>query len=65
MTSLEASAGWRALDRVSDRSAGTRQVTWSNTAVNHTITLVPGDGIGPEFTTATTKVIEAAGIDVE
>ncbi|MCY3757224.1 MAG: isocitrate/isopropylmalate family dehydrogenase, partial [Acidobacteria bacterium] len=33
--------------------------------MKHTITLVPGDGIGPEVTTATTKVIEAAGIDVE
>lgn len=33
--------------------------------MKHVITLVPGDGIGPEVTTATTKVIEAAGIDVE
>lgn len=33
--------------------------------MKHIITLVPGDGIGPEVTMATTKVIEAAGIDVE
>ncbi len=26
--------------------------------MKHTITLVPGDGIGPEVTTATTKVVE-------
>lgn len=29
------------------------------------ITLIPGDGIGPEITSATTRVIEAAGIDIE
>ncbi len=29
------------------------------------ITLIPGDGIGPEVTEATLKVIEAAGIEVE
>ncbi len=33
--------------------------------MKHKITLVPGDGIGPEVTRATLKVIEAAGIDVE
>ena len=33
--------------------------------MKHTITLVPGDGIGPEVTNATTKVVEAAGVDVE
>ena len=33
--------------------------------MRHKITLVPGDGIGPEVTTATTNVVEAAGIDVE
>lgn len=29
------------------------------------ITLIPGDGIGPEVTSATVKVIEAAGVDIE
>jgi isocitrate dehydrogenase (NAD+) len=33
--------------------------------MKHKITLVPGDGIGPEVTGATLKVIEVAGIDVE
>jgi isocitrate dehydrogenase (NAD+) len=31
----------------------------------HTITLIPGDGIGPEIIAATVRVIEATGIDVE
>jgi isocitrate dehydrogenase (NAD+) len=33
--------------------------------MKHTITLIPGDGIGPEITEATTKVIEAAGVEIE
>ena len=33
--------------------------------MKHKITLVPGDGIGPEVTEATAKVVEAAGVDVE
>jgi len=31
----------------------------------HTITLIPGDGIGPEITAAVVRVIEATGVDVE
>src|SRR3982074_2171785 len=31
----------------------------------HTIVLIPGDGIGPEVTKATQRVIEAAGLSVE
>ncbi len=31
----------------------------------HKITLIPGDGIGPEVTNATVRVIEAAGVKVE
>ena len=31
----------------------------------HTIVLIPGDGIGPEVTRATKRVIEAAGVDIE
>jgi len=31
----------------------------------HKITLIPGDGIGPEVTTAMMKVVEAAGIEVQ
>src|SRR5438034_2036454 len=31
----------------------------------HTIVLIPGDGIGPEVTAATRRVVEAAGLAVE
>lgn len=31
----------------------------------HNITLIPGDGIGPEVSTAVQKVIEAAGVEIE
>ncbi len=33
--------------------------------MTHTITLIPGDGIGPEVTAATVRIIEASGIDVQ
>ncbi|MDQ3256710.1 MAG: isocitrate dehydrogenase (NAD(+)) [Acidobacteriota bacterium] len=32
--------------------------------MKHTITLIPGDGIGPEVTSAVVRIIEAAGVDV-
>lgn len=31
----------------------------------HTVTLIPGDGIGPETTAAMRRVVEAAGADIE
>lgn len=31
----------------------------------HKITLIPGDGIGPEITESAVRVIEAAGVDIE
>src|SRR3954468_1258012 len=31
----------------------------------HTIVLIPGDGIGPEVTNATKRVVEAAGLSVD
>ncbi len=31
----------------------------------HTVTLIPGDGIGPELTGAMRRVVEAAGVDIE
>jgi len=31
----------------------------------HKITLIPGDGVGPEITEATQKVLEATGIEIE
>ncbi|HSI87482.1 MAG TPA: isocitrate/isopropylmalate family dehydrogenase, partial [Pyrinomonadaceae bacterium] len=30
----------------------------------HTITLIPGDGIGPEITAATVSVLDATGVDI-
>ena len=33
--------------------------------MKHTITLIPGDGIGPEVTNAVVKVLEAAGLQVQ
>lgn len=30
-----------------------------------TVTLIPGDGIGPSITEATVRVVEAAGADIE
>ena len=33
--------------------------------MKHTITLIPGDGIGPEVVAATVQIIEAAGVEVE
>jgi isocitrate dehydrogenase (NAD+) len=31
----------------------------------HTVTLIPGDGIGPSITEATVRIIEAAGVDIQ
>src|SRR5438477_11934309 len=33
--------------------------------MTHTITLIPGDGIGPEVTDATIRMIQAAGVSIE
>ena len=33
--------------------------------MKYTVTLIPGDGIGPEVTGATTQILEAAGAPVE
>ncbi len=33
--------------------------------MSHTITLIPGDGIGPEVSEATKRVLEAAGVKIE
>ena len=32
--------------------------------MTHVITLIPGDGIGPEVTSAVTRIIEAANVDI-
>lgn len=31
----------------------------------HTVTLIPGDGIGPELTEATRRVLESTGVELE
>jgi len=31
----------------------------------HTVTLIPGDGIGPEITTAMRRVVDATGVDIQ
>jgi isocitrate dehydrogenase len=33
--------------------------------LTHRVTLIPGDGVGPEITAAAQRVIEAAGVDIE
>jgi isocitrate dehydrogenase len=33
--------------------------------MSHRVTLIPGDGVGPEITTATRRVIEATGVSIE
>lgn len=33
--------------------------------MKHNITLIPGDGIGPEIIAATVRIIEASGVDIE
>ncbi len=33
--------------------------------MSHKVTLIPGDGIGPEITESVVRVIEAAGVDIE
>ena len=33
--------------------------------MKHVITLIPGDGIGPEVTGAVVRIVEAAGLSVE
>jgi isocitrate dehydrogenase (NAD+) len=34
-------------------------------SIQHVITLIPGDGIGPEVTAAVTRIIETSGVDVK
>jgi isocitrate dehydrogenase (NAD+) len=33
--------------------------------VKHIVTLIPGDGIGPEVTTAVIRILDQAGVDIE
>ena len=34
-------------------------------AMTHTITLIPGDGIGPEVTEAVVRILKASGVAIE
>ncbi len=33
--------------------------------MSHKVTLIPGDGIGPEVTAATVRILEATGVKFE
>ena len=33
--------------------------------MGHRVTLIPGDGTGPELTEATRRVLEATGVDLD
>ena len=33
--------------------------------MSHRVTLIPGDGIGPEVMTATVRILEASGVKFE
>lgn len=37
----------------------------NGTPLKHQVTLIPGDGIGPEITRATRRVLEALGVNIE
>ncbi len=56
-----ASGGRRSPRSVSQPSHGTAARPTSK----HAITLIPGDGIGPEIAAATCRVIEASGVAVD
>ena len=43
----------------SDSTAETKQI------MKHRITLIPGDGIGPELASNVVRIIEASGVDIE
>ena len=36
-----------------------------NRAMSHRVTLIPGDGIGPELAEATRRVLDASGVDFD
>ena len=36
-----------------------------STQTTHEVTLLPGDGIGPEVTEAAARVLEASGVKIE
>ena len=44
---------------------GCTQDTYTGNSVKHKVTLIRGDGIGPEISDATVKVLEATGVEFE
>src|SRR5262245_58734383 len=42
-----------------------RNRPYNRQPVTHAVTLIPGDGTGPELTEATRRVLEATGVDFE
>jgi isocitrate dehydrogenase len=49
---------------------GTQEPTQKDTdkepnMAKHRVTLIPGDGIGPECVAATVEIINATGVDIE
>jgi isocitrate dehydrogenase (NAD+) len=53
------------LYKVSPVAASSHRLQEIHRAVKHKITLIPGDGIGPEVTKPTLAIIKAAGVRVE
>jgi isocitrate dehydrogenase (NAD+) len=54
--------GYRNLGRFSTNAMPSRKI---DELMTHKITLLPGDGIGPEVANAATQIVEAAGVSVE
>ncbi len=44
--------------------AGRCKFDYKTKLMKHTITLIPGDGIGPEIVAATVRIIESTGVDI-
>ncbi len=56
------------LERIAGSGIGRREATGANyngcALMTHTITLIPGDGIGPEVTAAVLKILAATGVSI-
>src|SRR5262249_37618702 len=49
----------------SEHRAGPGAVVLVRTRMTHTVTLIPGDGIGPEVTSAVTRILREAGVQID
>jgi isocitrate dehydrogenase (NAD+) len=61
LTSITASVAWASRLRV----RGPPRRVYDRPPMAHRVTLIPGDGTGPELTEATRRVLEATGVDFE